>query len=87
MIISSGNKQVQLPAGTTVQMCLQALDAFPGKFQRLIEGTIDANLTNQCQNDILPADTGRFLTGQFDFDGLRHLEPGFARSHCRAQIR
>ena len=64
----------------------KGMDARAGEFQRLVQRTIDADHTDQCQDDILTGDVLRLRAGQDDFDRIRHFEPCFAGRHGNAEV-
>ena len=58
-----------------------------GKFQRLVEGAVHTDLTDQVQHHIFSADKGCFFAGNLNFDGRGHLKPSLTCNHTGSHIR
>ena len=60
---------------------IQSSDAFAREFQRLIEGAVDADHTDEGQHDVFARNVIGFGARQMDIDGIGDFEPGLACSH------
>ena len=52
----------------------------------MVAGAVNANHTDDSQDDVLAFNVFRQLAGKVDFDSLRNLEPGGTAGHSAADI-
>ena len=62
-------------------------EAITSKFKALVEGAINANHADEIKDDIFTGDVFiGWCTRHRDFDGFRHLEPGFTADHGSSDV-